>query len=226
MVALVKEKVDICGVDDTCFFLSESFEDLKDKFEDMKADFPLLFQAVDSLLCNDAHRVFVGTGTPIDWYIERSHPARLKNIDLVPHDATPQSLRNSIGIMHNSTQERPPVSPPNESFAACLLIMDDNHFLVEWLAYHYQFMPLRRLIVAVDPKSKTSPADILNRYSSRGLINISIWNDSDFYFPTEKDKGPKKWPQNAFFPTEPIHWGLLQDAPRGRLVLDHAYRYG
>ena len=34
-------------------------------------------------------------------------------------DATPQSLRSAISIMHNSTQERPPVvSPPNETFAA------------------------------------------------------------------------------------------------------------
>ena len=64
--------------------------------------------------------------------------------------------------------------------AACLLIMDDNHFLVEWLAYHFYYLPLRRLIVAVDPKSKTSPKSILERYHSRGLINITLWNDVDF----------------------------------------------
>ena len=68
-----------------------------------------------------------------------------------------------------------------EGIAACLLIMDDNHFLIEWLAYHFYYLPLRRLIVAVDPKSKTSPKSILDRYQSRGLINITIWNDDDFF---------------------------------------------
>ena len=197
MVTLVKETVDICGTNGTCFFLS----DVKDNFADMKADYSLLFQAVDSHLCRQAHRLFpaadgTNTGTtPIDWYIEASHPARVENIDnWVPNNndddtPPPSRLRSSIGILNNSTQGIPPASPPiNESFAACLLIMDDNHYLVEWLAYHYQFMPLRRLIVAVDPKSNTSPADILNRYSSRGLIDISIWNDSDFFFPTEQEK--------------------------------------
>ena len=68
----------------------------------------------------------------------------------------------------------------NEGMAACLLIMDDNHFLIEWLAYHFYYLPLRRLIVGIDPKSKTSPIQILNRYQSRGLINITLWNDEDF----------------------------------------------
>jgi hypothetical protein len=41
-------------------------------------------------------------------------------------------------------------------------------------------MPLRRLIVAVDPKSKTSPKHILDRYSSRSLMNITYWDDSEY----------------------------------------------
>jgi hypothetical protein len=70
-----------------------------------------------------------------------------------------------------------------EGFAGCLLIMDDNHFLIEWLAYHYQVLPLRRLIIAIDPKSRTSPLEILHRYMDRGLLNITIWNeDADFGF--------------------------------------------
>ncbi|CAB9512620.1 expressed unknown protein [Seminavis robusta] len=68
----------------------------------------------------------------------------------------------------------PSVEDPN-SFAGCLQIMDDNHFLVEWLAYHYHVMPLRRLIVFPDPNSKTSPAHILHRWKDR--INITIWDD-------------------------------------------------
>ena len=67
----------------------------------------------------------------------------------------------------------------SKGFAACLLIMDDNHYLVEWLAYHYTFLPLRRLIVALDPKSKTSPMSLLARYSE--LIKTTIWLDADFF---------------------------------------------
>ena len=70
--------------------------------------------------------------------------------------------------------------------SSCLLIMDDNHFLVEWLAYHYHSMPLRRLIVAVDPKSKTSPSEILDRYASRELMHITIWSDTH-YLPSYLD---------------------------------------
>ena len=74
-----------------------------------------------------------------------------------------------------------------EGISACLIIMDDNHFLIEWLAYHFYYLPLRRLIVAVDPHSKTSPQRILNRYHSLGLINVTIWGDEDF-FPASRKK--------------------------------------
>jgi hypothetical protein len=67
----------------------------------------------------------------------------------------------------------------DDSFAACLLIMDDNHILIEWLAYHYHILPLRRLIVAVDPRSQTSPTSILDRYRERGLMKITDWTDED-----------------------------------------------
>lgn len=60
-----------------------------------------------------------------------------------------------------------------EGMAACLHIKDDNHFLVEWLAYHYHYLPLRRLVVSIDPHSETSPMAILDRYHSRGMINVT-----------------------------------------------------
>lgn len=74
----------------------------------------------------------------------------------------------------------PPTLLHNESFSACLLIKDDNHWLIEWLAYHYFVLPLRNLIVVIDPDSKTSPRKILDRWSSRGLMDIRIWKDKDF----------------------------------------------
>lgn len=63
--------------------------------------------------------------------------------------------------------------------SACLLFNDDTHFLIEWMAYHWTTLPLRRLIVAIDPLSQTNPTTILRRWES--FMNISIWED-DFYF--------------------------------------------
>merc|ERR1740124_1124009 len=39
----------------------------------------------------------------------------------------------------------------SDGIAVCLLIRDDNDRLPEWLAYHYQMLPLLHLVVAVDP---------------------------------------------------------------------------
>jgi hypothetical protein len=64
---------------------------------------------------------------------------------------------------------------PGESFSACLLVKDDNHWLVEWLAYHYHVLPLRQLIMVRDPSSRTSPEGILNRW--KGKIDIKEWDD-------------------------------------------------
>lgn len=62
--------------------------------------------------------------------------------------------------------------------AACLLVMDENPHLIEWLAYHYQILPLRHLIIASDKLSLTSPSDVLGRWEE--LINITKWTDDDF----------------------------------------------
>jgi hypothetical protein len=69
-------------------------------------------------------------------------------------------------------------SSTGPEFSSCLLIQDDNHFLVEWLAYHYHALNLRHLIVAVDPKSLTSPGDVLDRWQNK--ISIQQWQDHDF----------------------------------------------
>jgi hypothetical protein len=79
-------------------------------------------------------------------------------------------------------QQQGEVSIKN-SFGACLIIMDDNHFLAEWLAYHHHVLPLRRLIVGIDPRSRTSPKEILDRYRNRGLMKITEWHEEDFMPP-------------------------------------------
>lgn len=68
-------------------------------------------------------------------------------------------------------------------FAACLIIKDGNQILPEWLAYHYTVLPLRRLIVAVDPFSLTSPEPVLEKFRDIGM-NITLWTDKD-YFPKD-----------------------------------------
>lgn len=95
----------------------------------------------------------------------------------------------------------PPQSPPpirniNDSvqphnapfeFAACLLLKDDNHLLPEWLAYHYETLPLRRLIVGLDPFSVTDPTPIFDAYRNIGL-NITLWRDHEYMY-----NGSKTW---------------------------------
>ena len=65
-----------------------------------------------------------------------------------------------------------------------MLWKNDNHFLTEWRACHYQVSvaSLRRLIIAVDPSARTSPTKIWNRYRLRNLMTITLWSDED-YFP-------------------------------------------
>jgi len=96
----------------------------------------------------------------------------------------------SDNVTHIASPRYKPVgkNDPN-SFAACLQIMDDNHFLIEWLAYHYHVMPLRRLIVLVDPHSKTTPAPILDRWRDR--IDITLW-DEKVIFPNGVPPPPDK----------------------------------
>ena len=58
--------------------------------------------------------------------------------------------------------------------------MDDNPRLAEWLAYHHFVLPLRYLIVAVDPRSQTSPTTFFNQWRQEGMV-IEEWTDADFW---------------------------------------------
>ena len=71
-------------------------------------------------------------------------------------------------------------SDTKESFSACLLTMDDAHFLIEWIAYHYHTLPLRHLIVAVDPHSQTSPSFVFDKWRNYTDLQIEEWTDLDF----------------------------------------------
>jgi ABC-type antimicrobial peptide transport system permease subunit len=74
----------------------------------------------------------------------------------------------------------------DNSFSACIMWMDDNHRLEEWLAYHYYIMKLRYVVIAVDQKSRTSPQHIVDRWNDYenkyNNLNMTIitWKDSDY----------------------------------------------
>jgi hypothetical protein len=58
-------------------------------------------------------------------------------------------------------------------------------------AYHYHTLPLKHLIVAVDPRSKTSPTPILDRWRDHGM-DIIQWNDTDFMPPKDLKREEKR----------------------------------
>jgi len=47
---------------------------------------------------------------------------------------------------------------------------------VEWLAFHYFVLPLKSLIVLIDPASKMSPLPIFERWDGRMTIQVADWN--------------------------------------------------
>ena len=71
----------------------------------------------------------------------------------------------------------------NRGLSACLLVNDENPRLPEWLAYHYHILPLRSLIIAIDPSSRLSPQSILNRWTNDHTelgLDIQVWTDIDY----------------------------------------------
>lgn len=70
---------------------------------------------------------------------------------------------------------------PDDGFSGCLVLKDDNDRLSEWLAYHWLVLPLKYLVVAVDPTGTTSPESILTKWNSSDMgMDIVLWNDIDF----------------------------------------------
>ena len=80
---------------------------------------------------------------------------------------------------------------PDDGFSGCLLIKDDNHRLEEWLAYHWLVLPLKFLVVTLDPTGTTSPRSILQLWNNSDMgMNIVFWNDVDIghWIDSESDE--------------------------------------
>eukprot|EP00814_Leptocylindrus_danicus_P007274 CAMPEP_0116005114 /NCGR_PEP_ID=MMETSP0321-20121206/986_1 /TAXON_ID=163516 /ORGANISM="Leptocylindrus danicus var. danicus, Strain B650" /LENGTH=448 /DNA_ID=CAMNT_0003473507 /DNA_START=66 /DNA_END=1409 /DNA_ORIENTATION=- len=99
-------------------------------------------------------------------------------IMLLPPQIEKTSNNNILSNHSNTTRAN------NQGGAgACLLVKDENPRLIEWLAYHYQILPLRYLVIASDLSSRTRPSDVLHRW--KDLIHITEWSDVDFGYTTE-----------------------------------------
>lgn len=111
----------------------------------------------------------------------------------ITNNFNPTPASSSAPLLSDNNRQQPP--PPPEQhlskwsipqqlqyppWSACLLVKDNNIILPEWLAYHYTVLPLRRLIVAVDPSSKTDPKYIFDQYKSIGM-NITVWTEDDYW---------------------------------------------
>jgi hypothetical protein len=98
---------------------------------------------------------------------------------------TVQEMSIDINANGKLIKSAPPSSkqfgvPPQDAFSACLLVMDENFRLSEWIAYHFFTLPLRTLVVLVDPRSRTSPKLILDQW--REYMDIVEWTDGDILF--------------------------------------------
>jgi hypothetical protein len=97
---------------------------------------------------------------------------------------TASHANSAIGhVLHNFKGYVTSVAS-NKGLSACLLVNDENPRLPEWMAYHFHVLPLRSLIVAVDPKSRHLPHEILLRWVDMG-VQVNIWNDADYLANSE-----------------------------------------
>lgn len=118
-------------------------------------------------------------------------------------------------------------------FGACLLVKDDNKILPEWLAYHYEVLPLRHLVLALDPYCITDPTPILDAFRELGMT-VEVWNadrylDNKKFHPTPTATDEEKFRthvqrQSVFFghclehlrdvahSNNPLKWVLMVDS--------------
>ena len=88
-----------------------------------------------------------------------------------------QPLRGKANVPDQSLNreaDAPTGNTAKDGSAFCLLIKDDNDILAEWVAYHYHVFNMRRLIVAVDPESKTTPLEVLQPWIDHPSLDLEI----------------------------------------------------
>ena len=123
----------------------------------------------------------------------RANMIRSKNQNTSTYSGR-SSSNNALTDLHNNAVsisiQQDDVKEDGSAF--CLLIKDDNDLLSEWIAYHYHVFNMRRLIVAMDPTSKTSPLDVLQKYDANfSDLHYTLLNDDD-YMPSYFLDGPSQ----------------------------------
>lgn len=128
-----------------------------------------------------------GMATWLDGFVEihgeKTAGELLKNVGKVEDNPQRNTtkilsrLQNTTLVKKHMDRERQKFVTP-KSFSACLLTMDDSHWLVEWLAYHYHTLPLRKLIFVQDPNRRTDSRHIFERWSDR--MDIQEFVDDQF----------------------------------------------
>ena len=85
----------------------------------------------------------------------------------------PTTNRSSV---INTTLLDDEFNKPDASFSACLLVMDENFRLQEWIAFAYFTLRLRYIVVTVDPRSKQLPTKVLDLFRSELNMTILEWS--------------------------------------------------
>lgn len=89
----------------------------------------------------------------------------------------------STNNINNNNKLEEAEEEEEEGLSACLLVNDENPRLPEWIAYHYHILPLRSLTITVDPASRSSPKEILDRWQDMDMgLDVQLW-DEDRYMP-------------------------------------------
>ena len=106
-----------------------------------------------------------------------------------PVEQSPPKRQEQHQQAVNNTEGPPPVpSNTEEGISACLLVNDENPRLPEWIAYHYLTLPLRALIVTVDPASRSNPNEIVINWWKEMGLHVNVWSEKRFLHP--KMRGP------------------------------------
>ena len=126
---------------------------------------------------------FISTGSYIIAFIELTK-------DLVASIKDENTVNPLLRRKHSGHNEA--------GFGACLLVKQDNHLLYEWLAYHVTVLPLHYIVVGSDLGNTEDPANVLDRWSSVGVLNYRILNASDFMHR-----------HKIFRENNDAHWGLV-----------------
>ena len=165
------------------------------------ADIVVILIALSSI-SNILLNIYFGTTYTIDQSGAVHNTLSNKNYDIM----TSSSLKQAV--VATTAAKSPITTTPiitrdgsGLETAACLLIQDQNDQLIELIAYHYHILPLRHLVVAVDPTSVTSPLQILQRWNKTTTstsnydesehdnnnhqtnfhtMNIQLWNNKDY----------------------------------------------